>query len=169
MVSTGVFILDTSSFIEPYRRFYAFDIAPAFWAALLDCAREGMLTSLDVVHAEITGGDGLGQWAASHAANLFRSSDDSRVTQAYTEVMSWVSHSGQYLSAAKAKFASGADGWIVAFAMALGHTVVTQEVSSPLSRTRVKIPDACAAMNVPCVDTFQMLRLLGVRLDGFSR
>jgi hypothetical protein len=48
--------------------------------------------------------------------------------------------------------------------MTKGYTVVTQEVSAPQSKTEVKIPDLCTAMSVPCIDTFAMLRTLGIKL-----
>ncbi len=39
--------------------------------------------------------------------------------------------------------------------------VVTQEVSEPNRQNKVKIPDACIALNVSYVNTIEMFRQLG--------
>lgn len=167
-MSGALYVLDTSVFIQAHRQHYPFDVVPAFWDALIDCARSNYLASLDVVDRELSGNDDLSQWARAHKRDLFRSTDTPDVTEAYRRVIAWVEHNSQYVEAAKSAFASGADGWITAFAMAHGHTVVTQEVASPASRTNVKIPDVCAAMNVTCVNSVQMMRRVGMRLNGFT-
>jgi len=69
------------------------------------------------------------------------------------------------MDAAKADFASGADGWIVAYAKAKGHIVVTHEVLNPDIRRKVPIPNVCNAFDVNYHDTFEMLRKLGVRFS----
>jgi len=56
-----------------------------------------------------------------------------------------------------------ADGWLVAYAKVKGCVVVTHELPSPDVRRKVPIPNVCRAFNVQFVDTFEMLRTLGVR------
>ena len=58
-----------------------------------------------------------------------------------------------------------ADGWLVAYSMANGTVVVTNEQPRPESRNRVLLPDVCAQFKVTYKDTFFMLRELTVRLD----
>ncbi|MDR0959690.1 MAG: DUF4411 family protein [Propionibacteriaceae bacterium] len=54
---------------------------------------------------------------------------------------------------------ANADYQPVAFAHAHGHTIVTHErAANPGAKKRIKIPDACAALHVPFVDPFSMLR-----------
>lgn len=60
---------------------------------------------------------------------------------------------------------NNADYLLVAYAREHQHTVVTHERSQPKARKRVLIPDACLAMGVRTMDTFQMLRKAGARLD----
>ena len=72
--------------------------------------------------------------------------------------MQWVQASEQFKPEAKALFAQGADGWLIAFAKAHDYTVVTQEVFDPLIRKTVPIPNICKEFKVACVDTFSMLR-----------
>jgi hypothetical protein len=50
-----------------------------------------------------------------------------------------------------------ADYYICAQALAGDYTVVTFEVPSE-SRKKVKIPDVCLAMDIPYINTFDLLR-----------
>ena len=69
------------------------------------------------------------------------------------------------LDLAKAKFATAADGWLVAYARVHGATVVTNEQSAPESRREIKLPDVCDQFGVQRENTFAMLRALNVCFD----
>jgi len=56
-MSTLVFLLDTSVFIQAARSFYSFDIVPSFWESLLRHAEKGEVVSIDRVKDEIDRGD----------------------------------------------------------------------------------------------------------------
>lgn len=74
--------------------------------------------------------------------------------------------SRNFTTAALSNFTgNNADYLLIAYAREHQHTVVTHERSQPNARNRVLIPDACLAMGVSTVDTFQMLRHTGARLD----
>jgi hypothetical protein len=47
--------------------------------------------------------------------------------------------------------------------MVSGATVVTQEREAPQATSSVKIPDVCRAFEVPCVNTFDLLRTRGAQ------
>ena len=51
--SQNSYVLDANVFIEAYKRYYAFDIAPAFWDNLVLMAQDGLVMSIDKVNAEI--------------------------------------------------------------------------------------------------------------------
>ena len=87
------------------------------------------------------------------------------VSNAYGQVMLWVQRHPQYFDQAKAKFATEADGWLVAYAMVHGVPVVTNEQPRPQSRNRILLPDVCVQFNVTYGDTFALLRELGVRYE----
>ena len=53
------------------------------------------------------------------------------MSAAFADVMLWVQRNGQYFDRAKAKFATEADGWLVAYAMVHGTVVVTNEQPRP--------------------------------------
>jgi hypothetical protein len=79
--------------------------------------------------------------------------------------MTWVMLQNQFTPAAKAEFADAdnADAWVIAFAKAMGYTVVTHEKANPNVKSRVPIPNVCDALGVPYVDTFAMLRALNTQ------
>jgi hypothetical protein len=79
--------------------------------------------------------------------------------------MLWVQRNSQYFDRAKAKFATEADGWLVAYSMVKGTVVVTNEQPRPESRNRVLLPDVCTQFEVRYQDTFLMLRELSIQFD----
>lgn len=108
----------------------------------------------------------LVQWTRKQLPKeFFVKVDTDEVTAAYTDIMVWVQRHPRYFDYAKAKFATGADGWLVAYAQVHGATVVTNEQSAPESRKEVKLPDVCEQFGVGHENTFSMLRTLGVRFD----
>lgn len=160
----SVYVLDADVFIEAARRYYAFDIAPLFWNNLLHHADEGAIESIDWVKKELERGkDELARWANDSFAHAFFSTDEQDVIASYGKVMAWVQSQSQFYDAAKADFADGADGWLVAYAMAKGRIIVTHEVLATDARRKVPIPNVCEIFHVRFIDTFTMLRELGVR------
>jgi hypothetical protein len=158
------FVLDTNVFISAMRGYYAFDLAPGFWKSLEGHAENGRILSIDYVKEELERGkDQLAQWAKNDFSHAFISTDDKDVQESYREIMTWVQGQDQFLDAAKAEFARGADGWLVAYAKAKGCIVVTLETIDPDIKRKVKIPNVCQAFSVQFVDTFEMLRRLGVQ------
>ena len=71
----------------------------------------------------------------------------------------------QYNDRAKAEFARGADGWLVAYAQVEPVIVVTNEQPAPSSKRRIKLPDVCDQFGVRWEDTFSMLRSLNIQFD----
>lgn len=166
MTNLPVYVLDANVFIQAQRHWYPFDIAPAFWEALIRHAGSGRLMSIDRVKDELDrGDDSIGDWAKDEFNNWFASTAEADVLQSYREVMEWVMEQDQFFDEAKAEFAGGADGWLVAYARYHGYTVVTHEQYNRDVKKRVPIPNVCQAFGVSYVDSFTMLRLLGVRFS----
>ena len=157
------FLLDANVFIEAKRRYYAFDICPGFWECLVwHHAESTRVLSIDRVKRELErGGDDLRDWVALEApSTCFASTGHRSVVDCYKEIIAWVHGEEQFSSAAKAAFAAGADGWLVAYAKAENLILVTHETYAPEARGRVPIPNVCAAFDVDYADTFEMLREL---------
>lgn len=165
-MSCPVYVLDANVFIEAARRYYAFDIAPGFWHSLVEHARDGHLRSIDRVRDELERGqDELWKWAKEQFHARFFSTNDVSVTRHYGRIIQWASGEQQFSAAAKSVFAAtdNADAWLVAYAMEENAVVVTHEGAKEDVKRRIPIPNVCEAFKVHYVDTFQMLRQLGVR------
>lgn len=169
MSKSGIFVVDSDVFITAKDRYYAFDLCPGFWKCVLHSHATGRVNSIDRVKTELLMGsdtDYLVAWVKRSVPDtFFKSVGEQAVVAKYGEIMRWSQRSSQHMDAAKAKFATGADGWLVAYAAVHGQVVVTNEQPAPASKKDIKIPDVCQQFAVPFVDTFQMLRGLGARFD----
>lgn len=165
MTDPPVFLLDANVFMQAARQYYAFDLVPAFWQALLTHAAGGRVRSIDRVKGEVDkGNDDLKQWATDKFHSWFESTGTVAVLGVYPQIIAWAQGQAQFTEAAKAEFASVADGWLVAYAKTNGCIVVTLEKFDPLIKRKIPIPNVCRAFSVPNMDTFEMLRVLGVKL-----
>jgi hypothetical protein len=165
----GTYVLDSNIFIEAKQRYYAFDVCPGFWDALVWQHGQGRIVSVDRVKNELEGfADDLSTWITTTMPGAcFFDTDMDVVTEAYAEAIAWVMGQAQFSEAAKAEFADAenADAWVIAFAKAMDATVVTHEKANPDIRRKVPIPNVCDALGVPYVDTFEMLRALQTRFS----
>lgn len=159
-----MYLIDANVLIEAKNRYYAFDIAPGFWTWLLGAHTSGQVSSIQAVRDElVAGNDDLAQWAKENTG--FFHPIDEATTEHFGAISTWA-HSQAYTPAALDQFTgSAADFLLVAYARAHDHIVVTHEQSHTNSRKRVKIPDACMAMGVTSIDTFEMMRRTGALLE----
>lgn len=157
----SVFLIDANVFITPHRSYYPFDLCPGYWSALEKAHDAKRLFTTHRVQREVAkGGDALSTWAESLPDSFFMDDAAPAVQTAFRPMMQWV-QAGGFSPEEKAKFAGGADGWLVATAKHAGLCVVTQEVLAPSNTTKVKIPNVCGAFGVTYCDVFVMLRKLG--------
>ncbi len=159
------YVLDSNVFIEAKNAYYAFALCPGFWNSLLGHYESGNLCSIDHVKRELlVGRDDLARWIKrSVPVTFFDPTTDTTVTAQYREISTWVQSNPQFVDLAKAEYAASADGWLVAYAKAKGHVVVTHEQLRAEARNRVPIPNVCEQFGVAYTDTFQMLKALGVQ------
>ena len=168
-MTDNVFALDANVFIEAHRRYYGLDFCPGFWECMRHFGDRGRLLTIDRVRAELLrGGDALSQWIRASPEGLFVSSGQPAVVEAFIEMMDWVEGNGQFWRAAKAEFATSADGWLAAYARVHGAVLVTHEQYSPNVKRRVPLGNVCRQFGVPVQDTFSMLRGLDVRFRWAS-
>lgn len=162
----SVYVLDSNFFIQAHRYHYPIDVAAGFWNKVRQLAEEGIIISIDKVKKELYDkNDALEVWCRNNLPEDFFK-DTSVVMDAYVEVTVWaMSRSDHYLPNALKEFldADEADAFLVAYCLAnrASRFVVTQEVSEPNRKNKVKIPDACIAMNVSYLNTIEMFRHLG--------
>jgi len=159
------YLLDANVFIQAKNEYYGFDIAPAFWAWLIDANAAGTVFSVDKVGEELLAyEDELSEWAKERKrqGNFFLPPDEP-VLDALKDVAAWAQ--GQsFTDAAVSEFLAAADYYLVAHALAHNFTAVTQEVFEPAIIRKIKIPNACQGVGVPWINTYTMLRTEGVQL-----
>jgi hypothetical protein len=161
-----VYVLDSNFFIEAHRASYPLDVAFSFWNKVKQLADERKIESVDKVMEEIYDkNDDLKRWCETNLPPDFFK-DTSQVMNAYQQVILWaVSRSSWYLPQALNEFlnADEADAFIVGYCVAdpKNRIVVTQEKSEPARKNKIKIPDACLALNVSSFNTVDMFRQLG--------
>jgi hypothetical protein len=141
-----LYVLDANIFIEAKQRYYAFDVCPGFWDALVWHHANGSIISVDRVKAELeVHQDELTNWACADALSLcFVSTDVEAVVSAYGDAVTWVM-AQDFTDEAKAQFADQkeADAWVIAYAKANWATVVTHEKPVKDIKRRVPIPNVC--------------------------
>lgn len=151
------YLLDANVFIQARRLHYGLDFCPAFWEWIDRENEAGRVFSIEKVGDELSGGDDdLTDWAGARGARLFAPPDQAML-ESLPVVSAWVT-GRPYLPAAVSTFFQVADYYLVGRALAHGDVVVTHEISEPLSRKKVKIPDVCIGLSVKCVTPFEMLR-----------
>ncbi len=153
-----MYLLDANIFIQSHRAHYGLDFVPAFWDWLARGNAAGVLASIKKIKDELEDGqDELTGWASGHAPMFLAM--DTATSSSLAGLAAWVGAPATgFRQAAVAEFLAGGDYQLIAYAHAHGHTVVTYEVSAPDSKKKIKIPDACAAMGVTCINPYAMLR-----------
>ncbi len=150
------YLLDSNVFIEAKKRWYGLDFCPAYWEWLDRSHSSGLVFSVERVQTEIAAhDDDLLAWVNARAHGFFLTPDQA-VLNSLSELTTWAT-GGQYNQAAVTTFLDGADSYLVAHAHAHGYVVVTHEIVGSRA-SNVKIPNACVAMNVRYLNTFEMLR-----------
>ena len=150
------YLLDADVLIGAKNLHYGFDFCPAFWEWIVRNHAAGVVLSVARVGDEIRNRqDDLSSWARRNLRGFFvpPSAHDSA---SLGSVSSWVTQQN-YDPARINAFFQKADYYLVGQALGGGHTVVTHEVAAPKAR-KIKIPDVCKALRVPCLTPFSMLR-----------
>ncbi len=151
------YLLDANVFIQAKNLHYGLDFCPAFWEWLIENNKTGRVFSIEKVGDEIAAGaDELSNWAAARGDGFFLK-PDAAILPVLGTVSAWAN--GQnYEPAAVNTFLQVADYFLVANALAAGHTVVTHEVASP-STKKIKIPNVCIGLHIKSITPYEMLRV----------
>ncbi len=167
---TEKFLLDTNSFVTPYRQYYAFDLIPAYWKELAKSTHSGNLILLDMVKEEIDKGkDPLSQWLNEQTGFIICNHVSPEIILKYQEILQYIQTCGLYKEQALQQWAAGnaADPWLIAAAAVNKYTLITAEVPSgglsiKTPNKYAKIPDVANAFGVKTSDLYYMMRQLGI-------
>ena len=150
------YLLDANVFMQAKNLHYGLDFCPAFWDWLIASNTARRVFSIEKVGDEIdAGGDELAEWAAQRGPGFFLKPEPA-ILPALGSVSAWATGQG-YEPAAVNTFLQVADYYLVAHALAQGHTVVTHEIVSA-STKKIKILNACIGVGIKCMTPFEMLR-----------
>ncbi len=166
------FLIDSNSFMTPYRQYYAFDLVPAYWNELSKRTNSGKLVLLDMVKAEIDKGkDDLADWLSRQVGFAICNHISPEIIGKYQEVLQYIQTCGLYKEQALRIWADGdaADPWLIASAIVNDYTIITAEVpSGGLSvknpNKNAKIPDVAKAFGVRTNNLYYMMRQLGIKI-----
>lgn len=151
------YLLDANVFIQAKNLQYGFDFCPAFWDWLDRAHAQAKVFSIRQVGEELRAGeDELSEWAQARGDAFFLP-PDGPVLAAAAQVSTWAT-TQDYAPTAVSTFLQVADYWLVAFAAAHGHTVVTHELPAN-SPKKIKIPNACVGLGIHFMSPYQMLRV----------
>ncbi len=159
-----VYVIDSNFFIQAHRVYYPLDVAYSFWQKVKQLARKGKIISIDKVKDEIFDhNDELEKWCKENLPDSFFKDSSSSISE-YRQVTAWaISKNDHFLPKALSEFldANEADAFMVAFVLNNPNNVlVTQEISEPFRKNKVKIPDACIALDVQYLNVMDMFRQL---------
>ena len=163
------YLLDTNIFIEPAKRYFQHDLCPSYWEWLEQIIKDSKAKTISQVTDELAfkksdEDDFARQWVDQRKHILTIDDVD---TDDYTEKAQQLSVWSNDKFGAKdaADFMKGADYHLVVCAMVAKYTVVTSETTGPVRiGAQIKIPTACKVFGVKCINHFDMLRELKVRL-----
>jgi hypothetical protein len=150
------YLLDANIFIQAKNLHYGFEFCPAFWEWLIATNAEKKVFSIEKVGDELQAiEDELSTWANQRGEGFFLK-PDAAVLSSLAQVSEWASNQ-HYEAAGVNTFLQAADFYLIAYALAHNHTVVTHEVPSS-SVKKVKIPTVCIGMGIKCMTPYEMLR-----------
>jgi hypothetical protein len=169
---TETFLIDANTLINPFQKYYPFDLALRFWQCMEDAILSRDVILLDIVKEEILKGDDeLTRWIQKFDNTVVLSKENEEILNMFREVLEYVGKCGLYQSNAEQEWAknSVADGWLIASACTYGHTIVTFETPNtglnPHSPSKIaKIPDVCNHFSVEYKNLFYMMRSLDFKL-----
>lgn len=158
------YLLDTNCFIQSHGQYYPLDVAHSFWNKMAQLATNGIIESIDKVQTEVYYFQGnMKTWIQQSLPLTFFKSSAGCLAE-YAQLVQWAqSRNSHYSPQAINDFmeADRADAWLIAHAKHHNLILVTYEASEPNRKTAIKIPDACIAFDIPCINLITMFRQLG--------
>ena len=160
------FAIDTNILVSCHRQIYPFDMAPAFWRQLTEKGGQKVIL-IDKVREEILRNDDkLSDWLKENGDSFtIKKVDTLPVIQCYSKIITVIKRNEKYKESAKADFASVADSWLCAYAMAYDEVIVTSEKYEPEIKKKIKIPNVCKEFNLQYISLLQFMRELDIRFD----
>ncbi len=171
-MSQELFLIDSNSFIEPYNRYYSFDLAENFWEQIKNNIENGSIVILDMVKDEINrGNDQLSDWMREIRIAEEIDHRAQNIILNYRNVLDYIQNEPSYKETALENWSQEhiADAWLIATAIAKDYTIITFEqkkrsINPGNKYKNAKIPDVAEHFNVKVDDLFYLMRTLNIKL-----
>ena len=170
------FLIDSNSLIEPFNKYYPFEIAPRFWKLMKENINSGSIVLPDKVRDELLNTrskeeDELTRRVRSLPKDLILDHRDPKILENYSKIMDYLNGNKNYQQNALTEWAKNnvADAWLIAASAAYGYTLVTFEKGNrslhPKNPAKkAKIPDVANVFGVKTTTLFDMMKLLNFTL-----
>jgi hypothetical protein len=153
--------IDAGVLIQAHRGYLTRSILPQFWEYLDEHLDGGQLRMPRLAYKEITEGgydDELVAWCKPRKRRGLCVNETKAVQERYGQLCAYVQEEFGNKPQQARKWFGDADGWVIAYAMATGGAVVTEEHARSSAKSQIKIPRLCRAFDVECINTATLLR-----------
>ena len=149
------YLLDSNIFIEPKNSYYGFSLCPGFWDWLKTCQDIGSIS--EVRKELLDGNDQLVSWIKKEfKPNRFYNISDIDIQECYHTIGDFI-ETCSFETPVKQEFYNGADGWLIAAALAKKATIVTHERLDFNAKKRISIPYVAHHFSIKFVKLFDVL------------
>lgn len=157
MAINAKYVIDTCSLLA-LNRVYPLDVVPGAWDAINELAESGIVISSNEIYLELENqDDNVFIWAKNHKQIFLPLQRD--IQEKATEILRSFP---TLIDVFQSK--SSADPFLIATAIVHSCSVVTEEKPTGPDSKKVKIPNVCRSLNVPCINFLEMMRLERIRL-----
>lgn len=153
-----IYWMDAGVLIEAERGPYPRAHFPAFWLFIERECKAGRFRMPRLAFEEITKRgyqDALAQWCKSRKKMGLCINESKDAQYHYRRLAEYVA--GQFAQQHVKVFLDGADGWVIAAALATNGSIVTSE-NTKTSKTKIKIPNVAKVFDVKCQNIFEVIR-----------
>jgi len=158
----AIYWIDSGVLISAKNGLYSPSLVPQFWDFIEEKLGDGTIRMPKMCFDEITeGNDELAKWCkARKGVGHFCVRANKEVQERYATIADHVC--AKHKPHVAAEFLKGADGWVIAHAMATTGYVVTEELRNQY-KSKIKIPVLAKTLRVQWKTTPQMCTELGAR------
>jgi hypothetical protein len=158
-----IYWIDTGVLVQAHRGPYKRSRFPQFWGFLDEQMAAGRIKMPRLAFEEIFKGgheDALTSWCKPRKGNGLCQNETRAVQERYGQITEHVYDKYKAKPQQVREFLSGADGWVIAYALATSGVVVTME-NERSYRSKIKLPTVARVFDVRCRTTYEMLEDLG--------
>lgn len=157
------YCLDANVLIQAWQKYYSPTICQSYWEIMNSLGAANKIFVPEIVYDEIVKtDDDLSIWLKSCKIPIRKI--DEHVANCIKDIYSNNPNHKYLVDSTKAR--SLADPWVIAHAISEKAVVVTKEEKvTAMNSKKIKIPNVCENMAVPCINDFQLIKELGIRFS----